>query len=183
MDATPHATDQKDETHRGPTEPSAQSKFPAVTWMHSNNDTASSPNPPQLKAMAGGFDQHRKEGAMNGGQGRNRTTDTRIFSPLLYRLSYLASNDICQYARGRFPKREGGIKAARQAFVKHHTIQGVPKHHTPRTAVCPTAAMPKPFPVARIRWVGHPLRRKRSASFPPRETSVLWDQWGSNDTR
>src|SRR6266704_4921063 len=24
------------------------------------------------------------------GQGRNRTTDTRIFSPLLYRLSYLA---------------------------------------------------------------------------------------------
>ena len=25
-----------------------------------------------------------------GGQGWNRTTDTRIFSPLLYRLSYLA---------------------------------------------------------------------------------------------
>jgi hypothetical protein len=25
-----------------------------------------------------------------GGQGRNRTTDTRIFNPLLYRLSYLA---------------------------------------------------------------------------------------------
>ena len=25
-----------------------------------------------------------------GGQGRNRTTDTGIFSPLLYRLSYLA---------------------------------------------------------------------------------------------
>jgi hypothetical protein len=24
-----------------------------------------------------------------GAQGRNRTTDTRIFSPLLYRLSYL----------------------------------------------------------------------------------------------
>jgi len=27
----------------------------------------------------------------DGGQGRNRTTDTRIFSPLLYRLSYLAT--------------------------------------------------------------------------------------------
>ena len=26
----------------------------------------------------------------SGGQGRNRTTDTRIFSPLLYQLSYLA---------------------------------------------------------------------------------------------
>ena len=27
--------------------------------------------------------------AGNGGQGRNRTADTRIFSPLLYLLSYL----------------------------------------------------------------------------------------------
>ena len=26
----------------------------------------------------------------DGGQGRNRTADTRIFSPLLYQLSYLA---------------------------------------------------------------------------------------------
>ena len=26
----------------------------------------------------------------NGGQSRNRTNDTRIFSPLLYQLSYLA---------------------------------------------------------------------------------------------
>ena len=29
----------------------------------------------------------------NGAQGRNRTTDTRIFSPLLYRLSYLGVGD------------------------------------------------------------------------------------------
>ena len=27
------------------------------------------------------------------GQGRNRTADTRIFSPLLYQLSYLASGE------------------------------------------------------------------------------------------
>ena len=27
----------------------------------------------------------------DGAQGRNRTTDTRIFSPLLYRLSYLGA--------------------------------------------------------------------------------------------
>jgi hypothetical protein len=27
---------------------------------------------------------------MNGGQGRNRTSDTRIFSAVLYQLSYLA---------------------------------------------------------------------------------------------
>ena len=29
--------------------------------------------------------------ALNGGQTQNRTGDTRIFSPLLYQLSYLAS--------------------------------------------------------------------------------------------
>ena len=29
---------------------------------------------------------------MDGAQGRNRTTDTRIFSPLLYQLSYLGIN-------------------------------------------------------------------------------------------
>ena len=27
---------------------------------------------------------------ISGGQGRNRTVDTRIFNPLLYQLSYLA---------------------------------------------------------------------------------------------
>ena len=32
----------------------------------------------------------RIEIAVFGGQGRNRTADTRIFSPLLYQLSYLA---------------------------------------------------------------------------------------------
>ena len=31
-----------------------------------------------------------RKGADFGGQGQNRTADTRIFSPLLYRLSYLA---------------------------------------------------------------------------------------------
>ena len=38
-----------------------------------------------------------------GGQGRNRTTDTRIFSPLLYQLSYLAA----LRAPGENP--EGGV--------------------------------------------------------------------------
>ena len=31
-----------------------------------------------------------------GGQGRNRTIDTRIFSPLLYQLSYLAMGARCE---------------------------------------------------------------------------------------
>ena len=33
----------------------------------------------------------RNRPKLDGGQGRNRTTDTRIFSPLLYQLSYLAA--------------------------------------------------------------------------------------------
>ena len=32
-----------------------------------------------------------------GGPGRNRTTDTRIFSPLLYQLSYQAK--VCNYSK------------------------------------------------------------------------------------
>ena len=32
-----------------------------------------------------------KNKEVSGGQGRNRTNDTRIFSPLLYQLSYLAA--------------------------------------------------------------------------------------------
>jgi hypothetical protein len=37
---------------------------------------------------------------MNGGQGQNRTADTRIFNPLLYRLSYLAEGGLFN-RRGR----------------------------------------------------------------------------------
>ena len=40
----------------------------------------------------------RSSGSREGGaQGRNRTTDTRIFSPLLYRLSYLGQIARAQY--------------------------------------------------------------------------------------
>jgi hypothetical protein len=42
----------------------------------------------------------------NGGQGRNRTTDTRIFSPLLYQLSYLA---IDKAAPGRNALAKGRV--------------------------------------------------------------------------
>jgi hypothetical protein len=43
----------------------------------------------------------------SGGQGRDRTADTRIFSPLLYQLSYLARNYSCSQSKlislkGRF---------------------------------------------------------------------------------
>jgi hypothetical protein len=43
------------------------------------------------------------EGRKNGAQGRNRTTDTRIFNPLLYQLSYLGggTEQRLGLARGR----------------------------------------------------------------------------------
>ena len=50
-------------------------------------------------------------GENGGAQGQNRTADTRIFSPLLYRLSYL----------GLYLKELGGIRAgvvAREARIK-----------------------------------------------------------------
>ena len=49
----------------------------------------------------------------NGGQGRNRTNDTRIFSPLLYQLSYLARREINGAGRS-----ERGIKSAAPGAVK-----------------------------------------------------------------
>src|SRR5262245_6462535 len=39
-----------------------------------------------------------------GGQGRNRTTDTRIFNPLLYQLSYLAFVLLTETTHGRSAK-------------------------------------------------------------------------------
>ena len=41
---------------------------------------------------------HYKNWLVNGAQGRIRTTDTRIFSPLLYQLSYLGF-------RGAYPAK------------------------------------------------------------------------------
>ena len=45
----------------------------------------------------------RDEGESNGGQGRNRTSDTRIFSAVLYQLSYLALRG-CKPKDGQKPE-------------------------------------------------------------------------------
>ena len=51
----------------------------------------------------------------SGGQGRNRTTDTRIFSPLLYQLSYLAAGGCVLERPGAAPssnlRRDGEAKS------------------------------------------------------------------------
>ena len=41
-----------------------------------------------------------------GGQGRNRTADTRIFNPLLYRLSYLAARPHIRSQTSELVKRQ-----------------------------------------------------------------------------
>src|SRR5882762_11161011 len=50
-----------------------------------------------------------------GGQGRNRTTDTRIFSPLLYRLSYLATRRCGRKRRSEsaafYPKTRARVRS------------------------------------------------------------------------
>ena len=48
----------------------------------------------QPKSAASGVKKSNKIRVLDGGQGRDRTADTRIFSPLLYQLSYLA---VCAY--------------------------------------------------------------------------------------
>ncbi len=60
--------------------------------------------------VRGGLLPHAGE---DGAQGRNRTTDTRIFSPLLYRLSYLGVGKVLR--RGQ---NEARIKAIRPNSVK-----------------------------------------------------------------
>ena len=56
---------------------------------------------------------------MYGAQRRNRTTDTGIFNPLLYRLSYLG---LVVYTPQRRAK-EGGIKATAARLVKWRQLQ------------------------------------------------------------
>ena len=61
-------------------------------------------------------------GGLDGAQGRNRTTDTRIFSPLLYRLSYLGAgvhcDVLCRDAGDSFGRADHcGASVARSSLV------------------------------------------------------------------
>ena len=67
----------------------------------------------------------------NGGQGRNRTIDTRIFSPLLYQLSYLAAGRLATglLATGRRARRKqqgrgqrARIRPAGRQAVKENSV-------------------------------------------------------------
>ena len=90
----------------GPSHKSAGSRFgrtqcarrgQARDGLHQSNhrnNVGSIPNPETKIPPSGGVSASPGEG--DGGQGRNRTIDTRIFSPLLYQLSYLAILSNCR---------------------------------------------------------------------------------------
>ena len=61
----------------------------------------------------------------NGAQGRNRTTDTRIFSPLLYRLSYLGDGPQSY----EIPLRPSSVEMHRGAIGRHQ--RAALAFHTP----------------------------------------------------
>ncbi len=74
----------------------------------------------------------KAERVKSGGQTRNRTEDTRIFSPLLYQLSYLAQSGMANKGRriggvnGKFEdnRTAAGLRTAqRRAQGSNHGLQ------------------------------------------------------------
>ena len=69
---------------------------------------------PNLCSAAAVFSRSGGEGLESGGKSRNRTGDTRIFSPLLYQLSYLANPNLpLVFANGRVSFSHGVTGSAR----------------------------------------------------------------------
>ena len=68
--------------------PQGEARDDGPSPSNHRNNVGSIPNPETKIPPSGGVSASPGEG--DGGQGRNRTIDTRIFSPLLYQLSYLA---------------------------------------------------------------------------------------------
>ena len=84
-------------------------------------------------------------GEQAGGQGRNRTTDTRIFNPLLYQLSYLATSPGTGAARRKdCGGREARIIAVRPRSVARGRENGAcrPKGRMPRQGPASSARRP-----------------------------------------
>ena len=115
-------------------------------------------------------------GEIDGGQGRNRTTDTRIFSPLLYQLSYLAvpgaPDDSGAFEEGRI------IRANRDRMKPPPPRQAGKKKGAPKRPffacdsrttriTCPCRPC-RPYPACRGR-VRHP-----SSPRPARPPSRRW---------
>ena len=110
----------------------------------------------------------------DGGQGRNRTADTGIFNPLLYRLSYLA-----EAMEGAALQAKPGIKPAPGPAVKPI----LPLLPQARVGRGPTPAFSGPDSGRRSlpAWWRRP--RRRTSPSLPRGTSAPWAPSGSAGTR
>ena len=71
------------------------------------------------------------EYGVDGGQGRNRTTDTRIFSPLLYQLSYLAVSELSAHAdratKGRYLNLYPQVRQPNPPFLSCSLFEPIPE--------------------------------------------------------
>ena len=71
------------------------------------------------------------EYGVDGGQGRNRTTDTRIFSPLLYQLSYLAVSELSAHAdratKGRYLNLYPQVRQPNPPFLSCSLFGPIPE--------------------------------------------------------
>jgi hypothetical protein len=95
---------------------------------------------PRAESLLAGFCRGSRRGETIGGQGRNRTTDTRIFSPLLYQLSYLAGignasgtetrERSADYSRKALDRQQTAVRASEQP---HRLVRSHPRQHTYKT--------------------------------------------------
>ncbi|CBE69623.1 protein of unknown function [Candidatus Methylomirabilis oxygeniifera] len=81
----------------------------------------------RLSSISGSLSQRDQCRGEYGGQGRNRTVDTRIFSPVLYRLSYLPKTRMWMSRLWNGPI----FVAPRSSFVKEYSCS---PHCTVETA-------------------------------------------------
>ena len=71
------------------------------------------------------FETQEKSEGRSGAQGRNRTTDTRIFNPLLYQLSYLGTRWVAgvyeivrRLARGTLAAAQGANNSVKSSTCR-----------------------------------------------------------------
>src|SRR5690349_18396066 len=107
---------------RVPRPTAAKSGSASLPARNGGSGSASDPQEPgyrlehgKLGVQTPGFPAWSQSVRRSGGQGRNRTTDTRIFSPLLYQLSYLAPHTNLVAASDE--RRRAGYLALRKRAI------------------------------------------------------------------
>ena len=116
---------------------------------------------------------------MGGAQGRNRTTDTRIFSPLLYRLSYLGKRGIPAFVKEPrppvHPRPALRLPRVRTGWLMRvDSPRGRAATGRPGREACPPAALRADRGAGPWQMAG-----RRRYAVPPN----FWPRMGSERTR